>query len=448
MRDKEVSSIPVRWCPAARRLAADEAGGGTIWGLMSIILLAGIAGLAVDVTDAFRGRTMLQATADAAALAAAIDLDDESAARDAAQIYAARNMAPAEHGRVLETENIAFGSWDAASRTFSPGTSPADTVHVTVRRAAVGDNAWPTNFLRIIGLFSWDITVQAAAQRFIPDCLTDGLLARGRVDISSNNDFTGGMCIHGNAGVDLQNHNSFGPDVRVAVPRLPEDLSLPADGMESNPGLGAALVEDILDPRMVNHIEEVMDGLIALDPAIIPEFVAEEEPVLERDERYDFADAQPGRVYHIICSPNKTVGIPAGALLERVVIVADCRLHVGANAVLTDVVLASRAGETGPGSASISFASNVTLGLADACAEGGGVQVFTNGSIHFSSSMTMDGVQIVAAGDIELGARDEGIRGINAQAGGDITLTSNDAFGQCTGGAPALFTSWYYRLVF
>ena len=51
----------------------DEHGGGTIMGLLWFMLLVGITGLAVDVTDGFRNRTMLQATADASALAAVID---------------------------------------------------------------------------------------------------------------------------------------------------------------------------------------------------------------------------------------------------------------------------------------------------------------------------------------------------------------------------------------
>jgi hypothetical protein len=67
--------------------------------------------------------------------------------------------------------------------------------------------------------------------------------------------------------------------------------------------------------------------------------------------------------------------------------------------------------------------------------------------VKIASSAAIDGVQIVAANDIELGARDMGINGISAQAGGDITLTSNNMFGLCSGGAPDLFTVPYYRLV-
>ena len=87
------------------------------------------------------------------------------------------------------------------------------------------------------------------------------------------------------------------------------------------------------------------------------------------------------------------------------------------------------------------------LGVPDNCANGGGVQMFSNATIHTAASTRMDGVQIVAAGEVELGARDMGINGISVQTGGNITLTSNNMFGLCSGGAPNLFTVDYYRLV-
>ncbi len=103
----------------------------------------------------------------------------------------------------------------------------------------------------------------------------------------------------------------------------------------------------------------------------------------------------------------------------------------------------------GPGvsNANINFSAGVNLGTADNCAPGGGVQRFSNASVHFSSSMTVNGLQVVAAGEVDLGAQDLGINGINVQTGGHITLTSNNAFGLCSGGAPNLQTVAYYRLV-
>ena len=78
---------------------------------------------------------------------------------------------------------------------------------------------------------------------------------------------------------------------------------------------------------------------------------------------------------------------------------------------------------------------------------GGGIQIFSAASVKTASTTSINGVQIVAAGNIEVGARDMGINGISAQAGGDITLTSNNQFGLCSGGVEGLFTVEYYRLV-
>ena len=74
------------------RLLRDEQGGGTIMGLLWFVLMVGICGLAVDSTNGFRSRTMLQATADATALAAAIDLPNDVTAVTTAVDFADGNM--------------------------------------------------------------------------------------------------------------------------------------------------------------------------------------------------------------------------------------------------------------------------------------------------------------------------------------------------------------------
>ena len=59
-----------------RKFLIDAFGGGTVMGLLWLILLVGITGVAVDLINGSRNHTMLQATADAdaAALGGAIDL--------------------------------------------------------------------------------------------------------------------------------------------------------------------------------------------------------------------------------------------------------------------------------------------------------------------------------------------------------------------------------------
>ncbi len=433
---------------------SDEQGGGTVMGLLWFMLLVGICGLAVDSTNGFRARTMLQATADATALAAVIDLPNSNAAVATAVAYSAENMGIDINGSVLDPQDVLIGLWDPVNIALDTSALIPDSVMITVRQTEENSNPVPVNFLRIIGLTSWDVQAQAVAQRFVPACLRDGLLARGVVDISSNNDFVNQICVHGQQGVAMQNHNTYEDGVIVSMPDPATMLTIPSGGMTSNPGLPEALRENILDPRQINHLDEIMAKLRgpSLDTGlfpVIPSYITNLN-VIPVNKNYNFNGYTQGRIYVVECNSNQQIGIPSNITLANIVVIAECSINVGANANLSNVVLASTAIGNGAiplDKANISFSANVDLGVPDNCNQGGGVQIFSAASVHFSSSMTIHGLQVVAAGDVELGARDEGINGISVQAGQDITLTSNNAFGLCSGGAPDLFTVPYYRLV-
>ena len=60
-------------------IVRDERGGGTVMGLFWFMVIMAFCGMAIDTTNALRNKTGMQATADAAALAASIDLPDEGA---------------------------------------------------------------------------------------------------------------------------------------------------------------------------------------------------------------------------------------------------------------------------------------------------------------------------------------------------------------------------------
>ncbi len=64
------------WGGDCQKFLNDELGSGTVMGLLWFALLVGFTGLAVDIINGSRTRTMLQATADAdaVALGGAIDL--------------------------------------------------------------------------------------------------------------------------------------------------------------------------------------------------------------------------------------------------------------------------------------------------------------------------------------------------------------------------------------
>jgi hypothetical protein len=375
-----------------------------------------------------------------------------------AQTYAESNLGVDLNGHVLNANDVHVGLWDPATKSLDTAATFPDAVMVTVNRSAANANAVPVNFLRIIGLQTWNVTSQAVAQRFIPECLKDGLIAREMVDMSSNNSFTNRICLHGEQGVNIQSNNFFESGVNVSMPSLAM-LEVPASGMDSNIGLPDALRENHLDPRMVNHIDEIIaklrDPSLDIDAEkVIPSYINTELPVMEVDNKVDFTALNfapgEGRIYHIDCRGKPTVSTPEGIILRNVVIIVECSLNVSPGSLLTNVVLASYRVASGVDPTSltnIAVNANVQLGLPDGCNNGGGVQIFSTASVQTSSSVTIDGVQIVAAGDIDLGAREMGVNGISAQAGGTITMASNNQFGLCSGGAPDLFTAPYYRLV-
>ena len=431
---------------------SDQDGVATVWSLSWFMLLAGVAGLAIDSTDGLRNKTMLQATADAAALAGVIDLPDEAGARASAVAYAQYNMAPEIHGKVLDAGDVHVGAWDPDTRSLDTSAADPDTVLVTTWRGEKNVNPVPVTFLKIIGLDAWNVQARAAAQRFIPECLREGLISRKMIDMSSNNHFTNEICVHGQKGQNIQSNNTFDPGVTVGMYDL-DTLELPASGFDTNAGLRDAVREQSLDPRMVDQIDEIIAGVLALDPAYTPGYIDLSKPVIETKPNFNFNDVSPHRVYYVQCKPNQNLVIPANSVIQHIVLIADCQITIGGHAQIMNSFIASRSGGTtgsgqlNRGDANITTAAGVQLGTPDKCAAGGGAQLFSNATIATSSSTKIDGVQLVANGEIALGAETQGIRGISAQAGGDITMTSNNMFGLCQGGVPDFFTAWYYRLV-
>ena len=429
---------------------SDDRGGGTVMGLLWFALVIGTFGLAIEITDGSRERTLLQAAADAAALAGVVELPNETDAVTTAVDYASNGAAVRDDVDAPTPEDVTVGTWNRATRALLPGGTQPDAIMVRLRQAAPESDALPVNFLRRTGLITQDIEVQAVAQRYVPDCLREGLIANGRVDISSNNGFVNQICIHGQSGVGLQKDNYFARGVNVSMPDLENMLTTPNGAMTSNPGLPGALHEQSFKTRLVPHVGEYMDDLLTKQSYVLPAYVNAELPIIVKDETWNFADLMSGRVYHVQCAADRNLEIPANTVLVSVVLISDCNISVGAGVSMISVILASRAGGGGTeplDTPTIGFSDAVNLGLPDNCTPGGGVQIFSNASVRFSSSMTINGVQVVAKGNIALAARENGTNGINAHAGQDIRLTSSNMFGICTGGSPQFLPVWYYRLV-
>jgi Flp pilus assembly protein TadG len=103
------------------------------------VMLMGFAAMAIDFSRLWSLRNELETSADAAALAGAVQLvppNDTSFARDSARAYALLNTAM---GGTVTVDSIELGSWDDPTSTFTElAVGPYDATRVVVSRASSG----------------------------------------------------------------------------------------------------------------------------------------------------------------------------------------------------------------------------------------------------------------------------------------------------------------------
>lgn len=176
-------------------------------------VIAGIAGLAIDMGNAYVLRGQLQRTADAAALAGVAQLPAETLARTRALEFADLNMPSANHGTVLASSDVVAGSWDSDTRTFTPAGAPVNALRIVAKRSQDNGNAAPTFFARILGVDSIDIEVSAVATTDSAACiLALDPTSTAAFDVHNRDYIANGCSVH---------VNSNDPD---AISGLPQGL--------------------------------------------------------------------------------------------------------------------------------------------------------------------------------------------------------------------------------
>jgi Flp pilus assembly protein TadG len=162
------------WRGSAGQFARDER--GSILPLVGLCLLVvlGFAAVAIDLGQQAALRSELQATGDAAALAAASQLPDLAKARAKALDYAEKNMPAATNGTVLNDDDIVFGTWYSNTRQFVENGPVINAVKVTVRRSSANGNPAPTFFLHVFGQDHADLSAGAMAGVVLFNHLTQG----------------------------------------------------------------------------------------------------------------------------------------------------------------------------------------------------------------------------------------------------------------------------------
>ncbi|MBA4325297.1 MAG: hypothetical protein C0426_09725, partial [Rhodobacter sp.] len=203
-------------------------------GLIFMIVFLAVGGLAVDVSNAISQRTHLQLTADATAHSAlylrnnTLNATPEDA-KTAALALAQTNMPPGVFGEVMTTQDIEFGVWNRATRTFTPDETSRTAVRVWTQREAARENEVTTYLLKFAGFDAFDVRTASVFETFVPDCLREGFVAEEMVDIQSNNSYFDGFCIHSNDIVSINSNNFFEEGTVVSMPDSMR-LDMPASG--------------------------------------------------------------------------------------------------------------------------------------------------------------------------------------------------------------------------
>lgn len=329
-------------------LASETAGSASAWGLVWFVGLLSLAGVAVDASDAWRMRAMLQSSSDAAAHAGAVSLIDRTIAenvlaehaeltgldvedpKDVAIAFAQLNMPPELHGTVLRRDEVTLGRWSGEERRFVANAIDPNAVLVRLRRAAENSNSLPTNILSIIGFDAWDIDVFSISRIYKDEraeCVDPLLAAQARVDVQSNDVYVG-ICVYADADIWVDTSTPWlSNEVVGFVDRVvlsgADSLTLAAlEGGTTNlpeHGLG----ETLSAATFSGAIEELRAS-------------ATTELTIEQFEN---AALTSGATYYVSCADGQTLGLPGTRDLSRVVILSECPVRAAQDLSLRSTVV-------------------------------------------------------------------------------------------------------------
>ena len=432
--------------PDCRHFAGSESGAMVVFGLFTFIFIGMVGAVALDINHLYAARTKLQVGADVVAHAALYKRQSlsESAAKEAAIELVYAGLPSSAYGEVLTADDITFGVFDREGQSFRPDTSSRSAVHVTTARLAETANPVPSFLFRLLGIDFWDVRTDSIYETYRPTCLREGFAADGIVDVTSDNTYKGGFCIHSNTYVELRSYNVFEPGSIVSLPDT-SDLVIPNDGFATNDGLLEALRSGSYPLHVVQRINDIIEGVQAPGSQFSPDYISSYAPItIERNTKIDSDSFTSGAVHRINCtSSNQSARIHAESVLEKVVLWTNCQLQFGENVKLEDVVIVNE----NTTAASFSAASGLQIGRDDNCAEGGGAQLVTKGSIRFPQYMKLFGGQMIAAGDVQFSSDANGIQGASIVAGGTISGTTDMIMAFCDGaGMENNFEFEYFRL--
>lgn len=213
-----------------RKFPGDRRGSASVFAICLIPAFLALGGLAIDGANAWRVHTIMQVTADAAALAAVTQLPNSANTIQMAENYAAKNMPVSSNGDVLANTDVITGFWNTDARTFTPNGTPLNAVEVTVKRSAANGNALPTTLLSLIGVNNWNIVTTAiatsASDKLWVSLVLDNTGSMTQVDINNISKIAALKTATHQLLTQLQNASTTPGDVEVAIVPFSKDVNV------------------------------------------------------------------------------------------------------------------------------------------------------------------------------------------------------------------------------
>lgn len=472
----------------------DQRGAMTMWLVMWSIIFIAFAGLAIDVSNLYRTRAMLQATADAGAHAGAVAIKSGGNAVDAVNEVTAENMpsATTKNNSVVAAGDIALGTWDTQTRTFNAGATPTDAVRVIARRTEATNNSLDTFLLRILDFDTWNVGVVAiaTAMEVLPcddEKYQNVLMSAGLVRFRSNNKFGGVLCVHGEDGIrGEQNNITIDSDVQFTMPDagpkgtgngqwdVAECFYQPDPTVPSttpcNKASGGQMPWDAHPDKIERDVQAILDATAAFGTGVPPDaedlalataFGFKDDSTFKKvtngngSNAYkasDFtADLAAGiKYFRIDCdNPNNNFAIGSNQVMQGVTIVTDCSFSTPAGTVADNVTILTTSREgvvtrnensdsatyldevSEDNGVAISFTGQPTT--TGACGdEDQRLRLFAPGAISVTAQGDFSALVAYTGGNFELTAGNVVRTTVNIYAWGDIDWTSGGEFTPCS----------------
>ncbi|MBU3258887.1 hypothetical protein KPG71_02545 [Roseovarius sp. PS-C2] len=456
------------------RFHQDESGVGSVLSVFLIIMVLIIGGVAVDTSNVWRHHQLLQQTSDVAAHSGAVELAKGNTTADAhaaAVSSVGFNMPKYYYGELFEDQ-----SKDVQLLHYDPVTNKASTsgkvnaVAVTLRRSESTNNPVPTYLLRIADLMKpgpktslseWNVEARGVAA-FVKTrrcSSSDGLYAKGEVNLTSSSFFGAGYCLHGQSAVWMPQNNTFESGSGVSMQDLNDCKNKCVD--DANDGASeAAFEQNLIMEDLGEHIDKIEaafrgtgDTSIrdeffngkSLGYADLPELDAvgintgtlKAGDTVEIDKAdFEALEAVPsGLTYDVSCNgKNQPLKISDGtANLDSVAIITDCAIDFASDATVQSSMLLS---DKISNSASITATQGASVGVANSmCDPDLQSTIMGKSDMDVPSDFAGSNVAFVVDGDIHLAAKSNSTtsshNGVSFHSSGEIKIAANHEFHPC-----------------